>query len=526
MFRNIAAHKFKIAGALVASGVVYYESDSSLINKPYGLVRHVRAITTLGVIAADYKFNLKGDTKSDEYLKMKSECHQRSADRLLKLFRTNGGIYIKLGQHIASLIYLLPREYTQTMTELQDDCPPCTLDQVNSVMLKDMGKPLSQVFESFDPEPIGVASLAQVHKATIKRDGKLFPVAVKVQHHYLDDYKEVDLYTCSTGCRIIKWLFPDFEFQWLANEIEKNFPVELDFRIEHLNADKARLNFKNIPEIIIPKVEYSDRRILIMEYIDGAKVTDMEYIEKHGIKKENISILIGKMYSEMIFKHSVVLLDHGLYRELEPDFVFNYAQFWKNIILGNEEGIERYAYSLFRHTGRKQKDGIDYHRLFASMVSARSWDAITSKTSAGFGGIVTTRQTSEVTNVQNKAGNARFLEAISKILSQCSGELLLIIKSNDLIRSIDQSLKVDQGRHVMKLVNQLDKSIPLVEVVQAFQIFESDNHSNQGIAMKPNKATLSNAFGTEDENKIIEKILSEGKVMHTVNNGGSKGYVA
>lgn len=150
-----------------------------------------------------------------------------------------------------------------------------------------------------------------------------------------------------------------------------------------------------------------------------------------------------------------MLLDHGLYRELEPDFVFNYAQFWKNIILGNEEGIERYAYSLFRHTGRKQKDGIDYHRLFASMVSARSWDAITSKTSAGFGGIVTTRQTSEVTNVQNKAGNARFLEAISKILSQCSGELLLIIKSNDLIRSIDQSLKVDQGRHVMKLVNQL-----------------------------------------------------------------------
>lgn len=63
-------------------------------------------------------------------------------------------------------------------------------------------------------------------------------------------------------------------------------------------------------------------------------------------------------------------------------------------------------------------------------------------------------------------------------------------------------------------------------MVQAFQIFESDNHSNQGIAMKPNKATLSNAFGTEDENKIIEKILSEGKVMHTVNNGGSKGYVA
>ncbi|KAJ3323926.1 hypothetical protein HDV06_000902 [Boothiomyces sp. JEL0866] len=71
-----------------------------------------------------------------------------------------------------------------------------------------------------------------------------------------------------------------------------------------------------------------------------------------------------------------------------------------------------------------------------------------------------------------------------------------------------------------------DKSIPLVDVVQAFQIFESDNHSNQGIAMKPNKSTLSNAFGTEDETKIIEKILSDGKVMHTVNNGGSKGYVA
>ncbi|KAJ3323925.1 putative aarF domain-containing protein kinase 1 [Boothiomyces sp. JEL0866] len=483
MFRIISAHKFKLTAAFVASGVIYYESDSSLIKKPYGMVRHIRAISTLGVIAADYKSSLKGDPKSDQYLKLKSQCHQRSADRLLGLFRTNGGIYIKLGQHIASLIYLLPKEYTQTMTELQDDCPPCTLDQVNSVILKDMGKPISQIFDSFDPEPIGVASLAQVHKATLRKNGKLIPVAVKVQHIYLDDYKDVDLYTCSTGCRIIKKLFPDFEFQWLANEIEKNFPVELDFRIEHSNADKARKNFRNIPEVVIPKVEYSDRRILIMEYIDGAKVTDVVYIEKHGIKKENISIMIGKMYSEMIFKHrfihcdphpgnihilskpryfwsfkpnfSVVLLDHGLYRELEPDFVYNYAQFWKSIILGNEDGIEKYAYSLFRHTGRKQKDGIDYHRLFASMVSARSWDAITSKTSTGLGGITTTRQNSEVTNVQTKAGNARFLEAISKILSQCSGELLLIIKSNDLIRSIDQSLKVDQGKHVMKLVNQL-----------------------------------------------------------------------
>ncbi|KAJ3274474.1 putative aarF domain-containing protein kinase 1 [Terramyces sp. JEL0728] len=455
MFRTVVGHKFKITTALVVSAAIYYESDSSLLKKPYGMVRHFRAISTLGVIAADYKYSLKGDPKSDEYLKLKSQCHQRSADRMLQLFRINGGIYIKLGQHIASLIYLLPKEYTTTMTELQDACPPCTLKQVNSVILSDMGKPMSEIFDSFDPNPIGVASLAQVHKATLKRDGRSVPVAVKVQHYYLDHYKDVDLYTCSTGCKIIKKLFPDFEFQWLANEIEKNFPVELDFRIEHANADKARLNFRDISEVIIPGVEYSNRRILIMEYIDGAKVIDVNYINKHGINKENISMMIGKMYSEMIFKHSIVLLDHGLYKELEPDFVFSYAQFWKSIILGDEEGIEKHAYSLFRHTGQKQKDGIDYHRLFASMVSARSWGAITAKTTSGFGGITLSRQLSEVTVVQSKAGNARFLEAISKILSQCSGELLLVMKSNDLIRSIDQSLKVDQGRHVVTLVNQL-----------------------------------------------------------------------
>ncbi|KAI8898451.1 hypothetical protein BC833DRAFT_516283, partial [Globomyces pollinis-pini] len=76
--------------------------------------------------------------------------------------------------------------------------------------------------------------------------------------------------------------------------------------------------------------------------------------------------------------------------------------------------------------------------------------------------------------------------------------------------------------------HQLDKTIPIVEVVQAFQIFEVDNKSSQGIAMRPSKADLANAFGTEDEHLIVEKILMEGKIVHSkegFSSVGSKGFM-
>lgn len=107
------------------------------------------------------------------------------------------------------------------------------------------------MFTAFDEEPLGTASLAQVHKATL-RDGSV--VAVKVQHPYVQGNSRVDLKTMEVLVKIMSWVFPEFKFQWLVDETKKNIPQELNFEQEGHNAEKVAKMFENYEWLQVPKV--------------------------------------------------------------------------------------------------------------------------------------------------------------------------------------------------------------------------------------------------------------------------------
>ena len=130
------------------------------------------------------------------------------------------------------------------------------------------------------------------------------------------------------------------------------------------------------------------------------------------------------------------MLDHGLYKNLDQDFISDYAHLWDSIIRANEEGIEKYSYNLFKNSERVSKKGIDHHRLFASMLTGRTWEAISST------GLATERTENERNVILRKAGEEDFFTAVAGILAKCPGELLLLLKTNDLLRSIDKSLEI------------------------------------------------------------------------------------
>ncbi|CEQ40463.1 SPOSA6832_02081 [Sporobolomyces salmonicolor] len=119
--------------------------------------------------------------------------HWRAASRLMEALRSLGGIYIKLGQHL-STVQLVPLPWSLAMKPLQDQCFPTPVEDLQELFLSDVGAPMSRFFSSFDEEPIGVASLAQVHRAVDRETGKM--VAVKCMHPDLEEHVSLLLLLC------------------------------------------------------------------------------------------------------------------------------------------------------------------------------------------------------------------------------------------------------------------------------------------------------------------------------------------
>ena len=231
----------------------------------------------VGRLAVDYKQTLYSTQYDDEdkYEAAKSECHLRAANHLLNLCCQNGGVFVKVGQHIGALDYLLPEEYVDTMKVLHNRSPQMPLEDIYSVLREELGKEPEEVFASFDEDPLGTASLAQVHKAVL-HSGET--VAVKVQHKYVKRHSFIDIWTCDLLVRMVKTAFPQFSFMWLANEMKINLPLELDFTQEAKNSEKVSRIFQEFSWLKVPAIfwDHTTPRVLVMEYCSGCHINDVE----------------------------------------------------------------------------------------------------------------------------------------------------------------------------------------------------------------------------------------------------------
>ncbi|XP_032702129.1 aarF domain-containing protein kinase 1 isoform X3 [Lontra canadensis] len=268
--------------ALAASGFYLY-SNKYLDPNDFGAVRVGRAVATTAVISYDYLTSLRSvPYGSEEYLQLRSKVHLRSARRLCELCCANRGTFIKVGQHLGALDYLLPEEYTSTLKVLHSQAPQSSMHEVRQVIREDLGKEIHDLFVSFDDTPLGAASLAQVHKAVL-RDGRT--VAVKVQHPKVQSQSSKDILLMEVLVLAVKQLFPEFEFMWLVDEAKKNLPLELDFLNEGRNAEKVAQMLKDFDFLKVPRIywELSTKRVLLMEFVDGGQVNDRDYMERNKI---------------------------------------------------------------------------------------------------------------------------------------------------------------------------------------------------------------------------------------------------
>ncbi|KAE9608080.1 putative cadmium-transporting ATPase [Lupinus albus] len=425
--------------------------------------RLFRDAVTAANIAFDYEYSLWGVPEgSTEREKIKHEVHLRSAQKLQELCFKNGGIYIKLGQHLGQLEYLVPEEYVTTMrNSMLNRCPVSSYEQICEVFEKEFGETPDKVFAEFDPVPIASASLAQVHVART-HDGK--KVAVKVQHTHLTDTAAADNATVEFIVNTLHKFFPNFDYRWLIDEINDSLPKELDFLLEAKNSEKCLENFRKLSPhianyVYAPKVYWnlSTSKLLTMEFMDGVHVNDVKTIQKLGINPHELSILVSQTFAEMMFKHGfvhcdphaanllvrplpsgkrsilgrrkpqLILLDHGLYKELDFDTRTNYAALWKALIFSDANSIKEYSLKLGA--------GEDLYALFAGILTMRPWNRVVDPS---MDHLVIQGDESERSELQMYA--SEYVHEISDLLRRLPRVILLMLKTNDCLRAVNNAL--------------------------------------------------------------------------------------
>ena len=201
-----------------------------------------------------------------------------------------GPTFIKLGQLLSIRPDLIEPEYIFELEKLQNEVPPITFEEVLEVCSQS-GLDIKQAFLFVNPIPLAAASIAQVHEAVLKSGEK---VVLKVQRPGIEKIIETDLLILADMGRLLEkrtsW-GKLYRLSEIVEELSVAIRQELNFEQEARNADLFHSNYQNDRNVLIPRVywQYSSRRILTMEYIEGIKISDFAELKKANFKTSEIA---------------------------------------------------------------------------------------------------------------------------------------------------------------------------------------------------------------------------------------------
>ncbi|XP_002527984.2 uncharacterized protein LOC8282084 [Ricinus communis] len=341
--------------------------------------RRVRVFAVAIMIYLDYKAIQQRDkwTIKSKKTALWEKAHERNAKRVLNLIIELEGLWVKLGQYLSTRADVLPHAYISLLKKLQDSLPPRPLQEVCQTIQKELGKSLDDLFSYFDRTPLATASIAQVHRATLINGQE---VVVKVQHEGIKTIILEDLKNAKSIVDWIAWAEPQYDFNPMIDEWCKEAPKELDFNIEAENTRIVSSNLgcrnknkdsrhANQVDVLIPEVIQSSEKVLILEYMDGIRLNDLESLEAYGVDKQKVVEEITRAYAYQIYidgffngdphpgnflvskdpQHRPVLLDFGLTKKISSSI----KQALAKMFLASVEGDHVALLSAFAEMGLK-----------------------------------------------------------------------------------------------------------------------------------------------------------------------------
>lgn len=282
---------------------------------------------------------------------------ERNGTKALEAFISLGPTFIKLGQVLSARPDLLPREYLSSFQKLQDEVPAAPFKTVKPVIERNLGK-ISEVFGEFDTNAISGASLGQVYLAEYQ--GR--KVAVKVNRPNIEYVLKRDLLVIKRLLRIARGRIENFLYISVSNVIN-DFSTriydEVDYRKEAENSRRISKNLKGKDSVLIPAVveELSSKEVLVLEYMKGIKITDIEGLKKAEIDLSRLAFRVDILFMRMLLRDEIfhadphpgnisitpegkiILYDFGMVGTLDKKTRFNLLSLYDGLVNTDPDAI-------------------------------------------------------------------------------------------------------------------------------------------------------------------------------------------
>ncbi|MEE4192233.1 MAG: ubiquinone biosynthesis regulatory protein kinase UbiB [Halieaceae bacterium] len=247
-----------------------------------------------------------------------SSTGRSRGERLRLALEDLGPVFIKFGQMLSTRRDLLPEDIADELARLQDNVPPFPAEQAQRIIETSLKAPISELFASFDPEPLASASVAQVHTATL-HSGEA--VVVKVIRPGIEPVIRQDIALMFMLARLLRRFSSDgrrLRPVEVVSDYEITILDELDLQREAANASQLRRNFENSSLCYVPEVhwDYTRRDVYVMERIRGVPVTDLAQLRAAGTDLK----LLAERGVEIFFTQ--VFRDSFFHADMHPGNIF------------------------------------------------------------------------------------------------------------------------------------------------------------------------------------------------------------
>lgn len=238
--------------------------------------------------------------------------------RIRRSLEDLGPIFVKFGQILSTRRDLLPDDIAVELAQLQDNVPPFPGEQARGIIEKSLGRPIAELFETFDEQPLASASIAQVHTATLHDGGEV--VVKVVRPNILNTIRhDLDLLYTLAGLATRFWadgkrLRP----QEVVAEFEKTLLDELDLMREASSASMLRRNFSGSDLLYVPEIHWplTCRNVMVMERIHGIQVSNIESLKAQGIDLKQLSEHGVEIFFTQVFR------DNFFHADMHPGNIF------------------------------------------------------------------------------------------------------------------------------------------------------------------------------------------------------------